>query len=104
MNINSYLRIESGFDISTITGVIPQNIGEGFQFDLNGETYTTMGSYTKDKKRRAEIEICSFQGFCCDAVHYYAKLYIYVDNVCGDSVVSGYLKGIEIPNHQSGIC
>ena len=103
MNTNSYLRIESGFDISTVAGVIPQNIGEGFQFNLNGETYTTMGSYTKDKKRQAEIEICSFQGFCCDAVHYYAKLYIYVDNVGGDSVISGYLGGIEIPNEYQTI-
>lgn len=50
MNTNSYLRIEKGFDISKITGVIPQNIGEGFQFNLSGKTYTTMGSYTKDKK------------------------------------------------------
>lgn len=103
MNTNSYLRIESGFDISTVTGVIPQNIGEGFQFNLHGKVYTTRGSYTKDKKRQAEIEICSFQGFCCDAVHYYAKLYIYVDNVCGDSVVSGYLEGIEIPNEYQTI-
>lgn len=103
MNTNSYLRIENGYDISKITGAIPQNIGEGFQFNLSGKTYTTMGSYTKDKKRQAEIEICSFQGFCCDAVHYYAKLYIYVDNVCGDSVVSGYLGGIEIPNEYQTI-
>nr|DAG24439.1 MAG TPA: hypothetical protein [Caudoviricetes sp.] len=50
MNTNSYLRIENGFDISKITGVIPQNIGEGFQFNLSGKTYTTMGRYTKDKK------------------------------------------------------
>lgn len=50
MNTNSYLRIEKGFDISKITGVIPQNIGEGFLFNLSGKTYTTMGSYTKDKK------------------------------------------------------
>lgn len=57
----------------------------------------------KTKKRQAEIEICSFQGFCCDAVHYYAKLYIFVDNVCGDSVVSGYLEGIEIPNEYQTI-
>lgn len=56
MNINSYLQIESGFDISKITGVIPQNIGEGFQFNLDGKIYTTMGSYTKDKKRRGENE------------------------------------------------
>lgn len=103
MDINNYLRLESGFDISKITGVIPQNIGEGFQFNLHGEVYTTRGSYTKDKKRQAEIEICSFQGFCCDAVHYYAKLYIFVDNVCGDSVVSGYLEGIEIPNEYQTI-
>lgn len=50
MNTNSYLRIENGFDISKITVAIPQNIGEGFQFNLSGKTYTTMGSYTKDKK------------------------------------------------------
>lgn len=103
MNTNSYLRIENGYDISKITGAIPQNIGEGFQFNLHGKVYTTRGSYTKDKKRQAEIEICSFQGFCCDAVHYYAKLYIFVDNVCGDSVVSGYLEGIEIPNEYQTI-
>ena len=103
MDINNYLRLESGFDISKITGVIPQNIGEGFQFNLHGKVYTTRGSYTKDKKRQAEIEICTFQGFCCDAIHYYAKLYIYVDNVCGDSVVSGYLEGIEIPNEYQTI-
>lgn len=103
MDINNYLRLESGFDISKITGVIPQNIGEGFQFNLHGKVYTTRGSYTKDKKRQAEIEICSFQGFCCDAVHYYAKLYIFVDNVCGNSSVSGYLGGIEIPNEYQTI-
>lgn len=103
MNTNSYLRIESGFDISTVAGVIPQNIGEGFQFNLYGETYTTRGSYTKDKKRRVEIEIRSFRGFCWDAVHYYATLYIYVDNVCGDSSVSGYLGGIVIPNEYQTI-
>lgn len=40
----------NGYDISKITGAIPQNIGEGFQFNLSGKTYTTMGSYTKDKK------------------------------------------------------
>lgn len=62
-----------------------------------------MGSYTKDKKRRVEIEIRSFRGFCWDAVHYYATLYIYVDNVCGDSSVSGYLGGIEIPNEYQDI-
>ena len=49
MDTNSYLRIEKGFDISKITGVIPQNIGEGFQFDLSGKTYTTMGSLGRCK-------------------------------------------------------
>lgn len=63
MDINSYLRIEKGFDISKITGVIPQNIGEGFQFNLSGKTYTTMGRYTKDKKRLINIEISSFVVF-----------------------------------------
>lgn len=49
MNI-TYLRIENGFDISKITGAIPQNIGEGYQFNLAGKQYTTIGSYTKDKR------------------------------------------------------
>jgi hypothetical protein len=103
MNTNSYLRIENGFDISKITGAIPQNIGEGYQFKLSGKTYTTMGSYTKDKKRLMNIEISSFCGLCAEAIHYYAKLYINVSNVCGDSSVSGYLGGIEIPNDYQTI-
>lgn len=48
MNTNSYLRIENGYDISKITGVIPQNIGEGFQFDLSDKTYT-LYELIKDK-------------------------------------------------------
>lgn len=103
MNTNSYLRIENGYDISKITGAIPQNIGEGFQFNLSGKTYTTMGSYTKDKKRLMNIEISSFCGLCGGAIHYYAKLYINVSNVCGNSSVSGYLGGIEIPNEYQTI-
>ena len=81
MNTNSYLRIENGFDISKITGAIPQNIGEGYQFKLSGKTYTTMGSYTKDKKRLMNIEISSFCGLCAEAIHYYAKLYTKVSQV-----------------------
>lgn len=103
MNTNDYLRIENGLDISKITGAIPQNIGEGFQFNLSGKTYTTMGSYTKDKKRLINIEISSFRGLCWDAVHYYAKLHINVSNVCDNSSVSGYLDGIEIPNEYQTI-
>lgn len=103
MNTSSYLRIENGFDISKITGAIPQNIGEGFQFNLSGKTYTTMGSYTKDKKRRMNIEISSFCGLCGGAIHYYATLHIYVGNVCDNSSVSGYLGGIEIPNEYQTI-
>ena len=103
MNTNSYLRIENGYDISKITGVIPQNIGEGFQFNLSGKTYTTMGSYTKDGKRIVNIEIRSFAGLCGGATHYYATLYIYVNNVCDNSSVSGYLGGIEIPNEYQTI-
>jgi hypothetical protein len=103
MNTNSYLRIEKGFDISKITGVIPQNIGEGFQFNLSGKTYTTTGSYTKDKKRLMNIEIRSFRGLCGGAIHYYAKLYIYINNVCGNSSVGGYLGGIEIPDEYETI-
>lgn len=103
MDINSYLRIEKGFDISKITGVIPQNIGEGFQFNLSGKTYTTMGRYTKDKKRLINIEISSFCGLCGGAIHYYATLYINVSNVCDNSSVSGYLGGIEIPNEYQTI-
>lgn len=103
MDTNSYLRIENGYDISKITGAIPQNIGEGFQFNLSGKTYTTMGLYTKDKKRLMNIEIRSFCGLCWDAIHYYAKLYINVSNVCGNSSVSGYLGGFEIPNEYQTI-
>lgn len=103
MDINSYLRIEKGFDISKITGVIPQNIGEGFQFNLSGKIYTTMGSYTKDKKRLMNIVINSFSGLCGGAIHYYATLYINVANVCDNSSVSGYLGGIEIPNEYQTI-
>lgn len=103
MNTNSCLRIEKGFDISKITGVIPQNIGEGFQFNLHGKIYTTTGSYTKDKKRLMNIEIRSFRGLCGGAIHYYATLYINVDNVCDNSSVSGYLGGIEIPNEYQTI-
>ena len=103
MNTNSYLRIEKGFDISKITGFVPQNIGEGFQFNLHGKIYTTMGSYTKDKKRLINIEIRSFCGICGDATHYYATLYIYVANVCDSSSVGGYLGGIEIPNEYKTI-
>ena len=103
MDINSYLRIEKGFDISKITGAIPQNIGEGFQFNLHGEIYTTTGSYTKDGKRIVNIEIRSFAGLCGGAIHYYATLYIKVNNVCDNSSVSGYLGGIEIPNEYQTI-
>lgn len=103
MNTNSYLRIEKGFDISKITGVIPQNIGEGFQFNLHGKIYTTTGSYTKNEKRLAYIKISSFVGLCGDAIHYYATLYIKVNNVCDNSSVSGYLGGIEIPNEYQTI-
>lgn len=103
MNTNSYLRIEKGFDISKIIGVIPQNIGEGFQFKLDDKIYTTTGSYTKDRKRLINIEISSFCGLCGGAIHYYATLYIKVNNVCDNSSVSGYLGGIEIPNEYQTI-
>lgn len=103
MNTNSYLRIEKGFDISKITGVVPQNIGEGFQFNLHEKIYTTTGSYTKDGKRIVNIEIRSFAGLCGGAIHYYATLYINVANVCDNSSVSGYLGGIEIPNEYQTI-
>lgn len=103
MNTNSYLRIEKGFDISKITGGIPHNIGEGLKFNLHGKIYTTTGSYTKDGKRIVNIEIRSFAGLCGGATHYYATLYINVSNVCGNSSVSGYLGGIEIPNEYETI-
>lgn len=101
--MNNYLRIEKGFDISKIDGLVPQNIGEGFQFELSGKTYTTIGSYTKDKKRLVNIEISSFCGLCGGAMHYYATLYIDVNNVRDNSSISGYLGGIKIPNEYQTI-
>ena len=103
MNINRYLRIEKGFDISKIDELIPQNIGEGFQLNLSGKIYTTTGRYTKDEKRIVNIDIRSFCGLCGGAIHYYATLYINVANVCDNSSVSGYLGGIEIPNEYQTI-
>lgn len=103
MNTNSYLRIEKEFDISKITGGVPQNIGEGFKFNLHGKIYTTTGSYTKNKKRLMNIDIRSFSGICGGAIHYYATLCIDVNNVCDNSSVSGYLGGIEIPNEYQTI-
>lgn len=103
MNTNSYLRIEKGFDISKTDGLIPKNVGEGFQFNLHEKIYTTTGSYTKDGKRLMNIEIRSFRGLCGGAIHYYATLYINVSNVCDNSSVSGYLGGIEIPNEYQTI-
>lgn len=103
MNTNNYLQIEKGFDISKTVGLIPKNVGEGFQFNLRGKIYTTTGSYTKDKKRLMNIEIRSFSGLCGGAIHYYATLYINVANVCDNSSVSGYLGGIEIPNEYQTI-
>lgn len=103
MDTNSCLRIEKGFDISKITGVIPQKIGQGFQFNLSGKIYTTTGRYTKDEKRIVNIEIRSFAGLCGGATHYYATFHIYVDNMCGNNSVDGYLGGIEIPDEYQTI-
>lgn len=99
----NYLRIEKGFDISKIDGLIPQNIGEGFQFELLGKTYTTTGSYTKDKKRLVNVEISSFCGLCGGAMHYYAEFRINVSCVHSDSSVSGHLGGTKIPNKYKTI-
>ena len=62
-----------------------------------------MGSYTKDKKRIAIINISSFYGLCGDATHYYVDFCIDVNNVCDNSSVCGYLGGIEIPNEYKTI-
>ena len=103
MNTNSYLRIENGYDISKITGGVPQNIGEGFKFNLHGKIYTTTGNYTKDGKRIVNIEIRSFVGLCGGAIHYYATLCIVLNYVCDNFLVSGYFGGIEIPNEYQTI-
>ena len=57
----------------------------------------------KTKKRLINIDIRSFCGLCGGAIHYYATLYIKVSNMCGNSSVSGYLGGIEIPNEYQTI-
>lgn len=100
MDTNSYLRIEKGFDISKITGAIPQNIGEGFQFNLSGKTYTTMGSYTKDKKRLMNIEISSFCGLCGGAIHYLSLRLLWLYAMANSFLV--FSKILRIFSQQTG--
>lgn len=100
---SNYIRIKRGFDISKIDGLVPQNIGEGFQFNLHGKIYTTKGIYMKNKKRIVIINISSFCGLCGGATYYYGDFCIDILNKCGDSSISGYCGGIKIPNEYKTI-
>lgn len=91
------IQVERGYDITEMEAPIPSTIGEGFTFCIDGEQYTTTGSYTKGK-RNVEFHITSYIGYCAGAEHYYCSISIYVGNINGNKSVSGSLRGIEIPN------
>lgn len=91
------IRVERGADITEMEAPIPNTIGEGFSFCLDGEQYTTIGEYTKGK-RNVEFCITSYIGYCGGAEHYYCSISISVVNRSGNKIVGGYLGGIEIPN------
>lgn len=91
------IQVERGVDITEMEAPIPSTIGEGFSFCLDGVKYTTTGSYTKGK-RNVEFHITSYIGYCCGAEHYYCSISIFVGNINGNKSVSGFLRGIEIPN------
>lgn len=97
MSWKEMIQVERGADITEMEAPIPSTIGEGFTFCLDGEQYTTTGSYTKGK-RNVEFNITSYIGYCGGAEHYYCSISIYVGNINGNKSVSGYLGGIEVPN------
>lgn len=80
---------------------IPNTIGEGFSFCLDGEQYTTIGEYTKGK-RDVEFNITSYIGYCGGAEHYYCSISIPVQKRSGNKIVGGYLGGIKVPNEYQG--
>lgn len=93
------IQVERGADITEMEAPIPNTIGEGFTFILNGVQYTTMGSYTKGK-RNVEFRITSYIGYCGGAEHYYCSISIYVGNINGTKSVAGSLGGIKVPNDK----
>ena len=95
------IQVERGADITEMEAPIPNTIGEGFTFILNGVQYTTMGSYTKGK-RNVEFRITSYIGYCGGAEHYYCSISIPVVNRSGNKIAGGYLGGIKIPNEYQG--
>ena len=57
------IRVERGADITEMEAPIPNTIGEGFSFSLDGVQYTTKGIYT-ERKRDVAFRITSFVGYC----------------------------------------
>lgn len=97
MNWKEMIRVERGADITEMKAPIPNTIGEGFSFSLDGVQYTTKGIYT-ERKRDVEFRITSFVGYCGGAQHYYCTIDIPVENRSGNRTVAGFLDGIEVPN------
>lgn len=97
MSWKEMIQVERGADITEMEAPIPNTIGEGFSFCLDGEQYTTIGEYTKGK-RNVEFCITSYAGYCIGAQHYYCSISISVENRSGNKFVGGYLSGIKVPN------
>lgn len=97
MSWKEMIQVERGADITEMEAPIPNTIGEGFSFCLNGKEYTTIGEYTKGK-RDVEFYITSYIGYCGGAEHYYCSISIPVNNRNGNTTIGGYCGGIEIPN------
>ncbi len=97
MSWKEMIQVERGVDITEMEAPIPNTIGEGFSFCLDGEQYTTIGEYTKGK-RSVEFFITSYAGYCIGAQHYYCSISISVENRSGNKFVGGYLGGIKVPN------
>lgn len=53
--------------------------GEGFEQELDGEKYISVGDYTKDGYREANMSISSYNGISIGAQHYYCAIKIGVD-------------------------
>lgn len=75
---------------------IPDTYGLGFSKELDGVTYISVGSYSKENFREANVSISSYVG-CIGAQHYYCNIKIYV-NIEEYSTGYGVFKpGLDVP-------